>query len=315
MLSGENVRCSVHLEGLSVANPVEARGSQWNGETLLGSPPRPPTVFPWANVLLFVATLFTTIIAGAGWAGVDLRQDPHLFYRGFPFAGALLLILGCHEAGHYVLSRRWGVPASLPYFIPLPMGLGTLGAFIKLRSPILNRRVLFDIGAAGPLAGFVVAIPIILIGLSLSDVQPSTHQPGLTLGSSLLFSFLTKWVLGASPSDYTIILHPLAFAGWIGLFITALNLLPVGQLDGGHLIYAIFSKRHRIVTVATLAILIPLGFFWQGWFVWAALTVFFGFHHPPVIDELTPLDRGRKYLGWVCLAIFALSFTPVPFQI
>lgn len=300
-----------------MANPFVLRASRSNGGNPLGSAPRAHAGFPWLHLFLFIATFFTTLKAGADWAGVDVIKDPLLLYRGFPFAGPLLLILGCHELGHYLLSRRWGVPASLPYFIPLPYpySFGTLGAFIKLKSPILNRRVLFDIGAAGPLAGFLVAVPIILVGLRLSEVRPAIHQPSLSLGSSLLFSFMTEWVLGASPDEYTIVLHPIAFAGWIGLFVTALNLLPVGQLDGGHLIYALFARRHQAVAVLTFLILIPLGFLWNGWLLWAALTVFFGFRHPPVIDELTPLDRGRKTLGWICLAIFALSFTPVPFQI
>ena len=271
---------------------------------------------PWLHVFLLLATVVTTVGVGGSGIGSLPFSSPFSLANGIAFSGTLLFILGVHELGHYFISRRWGMRVTLPYFIPVPIGLGTLGAFIRLRSPIPNRRVLFDIGASGPLAGFVVTIPAIVVGLLYSRVLPSTDvSGGISLGSSLLFSFLTKSVLGVSVDDVTIILHPIALAGWLGLFVTVINLLPIGQLDGGHIIYALMGRRHRVVALVTLAVLVLLSFFWRGWLFWAGIVVVFGFRHPPLLDDYVRLDRKRRLLGWCCLAIFAASFTPVPFQI
>ncbi|MFQ5912259.1 MAG: site-2 protease family protein [Nitrospinota bacterium] len=271
---------------------------------------------PWLNVFLLLATIVTTVGVGASGIGAVAFSPPFNLSHGIAFSGTLLLILGVHELGHYFMSRRWGMRVTLPYFIPVPIGLGTLGAFIKLRSPIPDRRVLFDIGAAGPIGGFVVSVVSIVVGLLHSQVLPPTDlSGGISLGSSLLFSFLTKLVLGVSPEDYTILLHPIALAGWLGLFVTVINLLPIGQLDGGHIVYALMGARHRVVALGTLAALIPMSLFWMGWLFWAGVTVLFGFRHPPLVNDYVRLDPKRRFLGWCCMAIFAVSFTPVPFQI
>lgn len=267
-------------------------------------------------MFLFLATVVTTVGVGGSGIGAVPFSEPFDWARGVSFSATLLFILGVHELGHYFMSRRWGMRVTLPYFIPVPVGLGTLGAFIKLRSPIPDRRVLFDIGASGPLAGFAVAVPAIVVGLLYSRVLPLTEvSGGLSLGSSLLFSWLVGVVLGVSPDDFTILLHPVAVAGWLGLFVTVINLLPIGQLDGGHIIYALVGRRHRLFALATLAVLIPLGFFWMGWLFWAVISVMFGFRHPPLLDDRVRLDRKRKVIGWCCMAVFAVCFTPVPFQV
>lgn len=250
------------------------------------------------HFFLLIATLVTTFLAG-----------------GLAFGVTLILILGAHEMGHYLITRKWGVSATLPYFIPAPPPFiaGTFGAFIKMKSPIPNRRVLLEIGAAGPIAGFVVCIPALIIGLSLSEIREPGFQPGFSFGSSIALSFLTKMVLGASPENVDIVLHPIAFAGWIGLFITALNLLPIGQLDGGHIIYALFEKNYLIVSKIAFILLIPLGYFlWHGWFIWAAIVAVFGFRHPPLIDESIQLTSHDKKIGLISIAIFVVTFIPSP---
>jgi membrane-associated protease RseP (regulator of RpoE activity) len=258
--------------------------------------------------------------AGAMQAGVNPFSHPELLYKGIPFSATLLLILGVHECAHYLAARQWGVRATLPYFIPVPPTLfmiGTMGAFIKLRSPIPNRNALVDMGVSGPLAGFVVAVLVSMIGLARSEVirMPEAMEGGaLFLGNSLLFSFLSGAVIGHIPEGYDVMLSPVAFAGWIGLFVTAINLLPIGQLDGGHVIYALFGSRHRLIGKVTVVALLPLGIFWQGWFVWAFLLfMVLGMKHPPPYDMYQPLDPRRRLVGYVAIGVFLVSFTPVPF--
>ena len=271
---------------------------------------------PWLHVLLFLATVVTTVGVGGSGIGRVPFSEPFDAGNGIAFSGTLLLILGAHELGHYFAARRWFMRVSLPYFIPAPFALGTLGAFIRLRSPMPNRRVLLDVGASGPLAGFAVAVPAVIIGIYNSRVLPPMDiQGGIILGEPLLFSFLAKLVLGVSGADYTILLHPIALAGWLGLFVTALNLLPMGQLDGGHIVYALFGRRQRTVTIVTGVALVLLASFWLGWLVWVVIPFVLGFQHPPSLDDDIPLDPKRKVLGWICMGIFAVSFTPVPFQI
>ncbi|MFQ5894384.1 MAG: site-2 protease family protein [Nitrospinota bacterium] len=279
---------------------------------------RPRRGFPVVNLVLFLITLVTTLLAGAVQAGVgsgSIWQNPGLLLSGLPFAGTLMGILICHEMGHYVMSRRWQVDATLPYFIPAPTYLGTFGAFIKIRSRIPHARALMDVAAAGPLAGLAAAIPAILVGLKLSSVQPASEAwGGLTLGSSLLFNFLVKLVHPVDLDAFTVSLHPVAFAGWIGLFVTALNLLPAGQLDGGHIVYALFRPFHRVPAYLSLLAVLGLVYFWPGWALWAVLIFAFGFRHPPVADEGVPLGRSRVAVGLACLAALVLTFTPVPFS-
>lgn len=273
---------------------------------------------PWLHILLFLSTLVTTTLAGAMQSGVDPLSNPSQLYSGLPFAVTLMTILLVHEMGHYLVSRYHGVGASLPYFIPAPSFIGTFGAFIKMKSPPPDRRSLFDVAAAGPLAGLVLAIPAVIIGLRLSTTSPTGDAGGgLALGSSLLLSFLSQVTLGLSPDEVNIVLHPIGFAGWIGLLVTAMNLLPVGQLDGGHVVYALFGKRCIWVSRAAVAAILLLGIlrWWDGWLVWGLLLLFLGLSHPAPFDPHTPLDPKRTFLGWLMLVILAVTFIPVPFSI
>jgi membrane-associated protease RseP (regulator of RpoE activity) len=275
-------------------------------------------------ISLFVATIFTTLWAGAyqAYSGPIhgpvnfLLEHPDTLWRGIPFAATLLLILVTHECGHYVLSRIHGVPASLPLFIPgPPYFIGTFGAIIRLRAPIMNRRALFDIGVAGPLAGFVVAVAALVIGLNLSTVVDRTATYGLQLGEPLLLQFISWLVVGSLPPGADIVLHPIGFAAWFGLFVTSLNLIPIGQLDGGHVAYALWGSRQRTIAFATVPLLIVLGFVgWPGWFLWAFMAGLWGFGHPPVLDPHMALGQGRVIVGWIALAVFVLTFAPIPFS-
>lgn len=215
------------------------------------------------------------------------------------------------------MSRKYGVTSTLPFFIPFPMfPFGTLGAIIKMRGQIPDRRALFDIGATGPLMGLVFSIPAILIGLSLSRVVQvsSLSRPVTSLGDSLLFRFLQWLALGDVPEGYDVILHPIAYAGWVGLFVTALNLLPIGQLDGGHIIYALFGAYGEFVSNLALGGLAFICMVYNpGWLLLLILLILFGMKHPPPIDNVTRLDRNRYIIGIITLLIFILSFTPVPF--
>lgn len=309
--------------------------------------PLPPDFFrtpalarnrPWLHLLLFALTLFSMTAAGAMQQGVDplanLESLIHLG-EGIPFAVALLGILTVHEFGHYFAARHWGLKVSFPYFLPMLHYLsllGTLGAVIRLRSPIPHKRALLDIGAAGPLAGFVVALVACLVGLSQSVVveagyfHPELQQSPIQLGAPLLFSGLSALILPAHTSHQMVLLSPVAFAGWVGLFITAFNLFPVGQLDGGHIVYALFGRRHRAIGRFAFAVLLGMGIYgilsliwnWpQGWPGWLGLALFlalFGKGHPTPADPETPLDKRRRLVGYACLAVFVLCFTPVPFS-
>jgi membrane-associated protease RseP (regulator of RpoE activity) len=263
---------------------------------------------------LFILSVLSTLIAGAMQQGVNPLSHPWQIWKGLPFSFTLLLILGAHEFGHYAMSRKHRMDVTLPYFIPAPSLIGTFGAFIKIRSPIMDRRTLLDIGAAGPLAGMAVAIPVLVIGLTLSRIGPVSEDAGMRLGSSLLLSLLSWMVHGAIPDRFDLILHPVAFSGWIGLLVTSLNLLPAGQLDGGHVAYAVFGSRQRLLGRLMVAALVVLGILgWMGWLVWAAILMVMGTSHPPVVYDWIPLNAGRKAVGWLTLAVFAATFTPVPF--
>jgi len=275
--------------------------------------------FPLVNALLLVVTALTTAMASALFRGFDPIADPRQLVHGVPFAATLITILLVHESGHYLACRRYGVAASLPYFLPAPPNLfplGTFGAFIRIRSRFPDRRALFDIGAAGPWAGFVVAVAATAVGLQLSTVlaaPPSEHT--LELGDSLLTTLLTRLVLGTDPD--TVMLHPVAFAGWVGLFVTSLNLLPAGQLDGGHVLYAVTGRRTRLLPALLLATLLWLGIHgWAGWLLWAAIiTVMMSLGHPPTQDDAQPLGFGRVVTAGATLAVFLLTFVPEPIRI
>jgi len=251
--------------------------------------------------ILLIATLVTTFLAG-----------------GPLFSISLLLILGAHEFGHYWASKKNGVQSTLPYFIPAPpiFIAGTFGAFIQIKQRIPNRMVLMEIGAAGPIAGFVVALPMLILGLYLSSVTPSIGMGSINFGSSLILNFCSQLVLGVDPSspDINIHLHPIAFAGWIGMLITALNLMPVGQLDGGHIIYAIAPGKHGAIGKIFFAGLFPLGYFWPGWFFWAAMIALMGFKTAPLKEDVGKLRLTHIVLGSISMVIFILTFIPIPFS-
>ena len=281
---------------------------------------------PLVNLVLFLATVVTTVLAGAllpigNLAFSELLSSPGRFREGLPFSVALLAILGVHEFGHYTLGRRHGMPISLPYFIPVPPPflVGTLGAVIRLRGPVRNRRALFDMAVAGPLAGLVLALPVYALGLSLSSVRllpPASEAGGeFVLGFAILPALLAQLVFGALPPGHVIDLHPIAVAGWFGFFVTALNLIPAGQLDGGHLVYALFGRRHSLISKLAVGglMLIGLVFGSPTWLIWSALIVaLMGFHHGPTMDDITPLDAPRRALGIFALALIFVLLPPVP---
>ena len=256
----------------------------------------------WLHALLLLLTIGSTALVD-GWA----------------YSATILAILGCHELGHYVACRYYDVDASLPFFLPVPITLtGTLGAFIRIREPIPYKRWLFDIGIAGPIAGFLVALPALFVGISLSHVAPMRAGSGLFLGEPLLLKAVSWIFWGPLPDTQTLVLHPVGFAAWFGLLATALNLFPVGQLDGGHISYAVLGRRSTYVTIAMIFVAIALSYQSASWIVWTVVVtgmlVVFGVRHPPVIDEEVPLDPARKVLAVVAAIIFALCFTPAPIQ-
>jgi membrane-associated protease RseP (regulator of RpoE activity) len=285
---------------------------------------------PTTNIVLFILTLLTTTMAGAYMAGADLSifspiQSLVALGSGLSFSIPLMMILLAHEMGHYVLARRNGVDVSLPYFIPAPFPstfiFGTFGAFIRMRTMPRSRRAMFDIGAAGPWAGLIVSVFAVVIGLKHSTVAPLDQAGGgLELGNSLLFLGLARWILGVDPNSVNINLHPLAFAGWIGFFVTTLNLLPVGQLDGGHVAYALFGRRHRTISrlfllFCALMVFVPLTIgrsYWAGWLMWIVILIALGLGHPTTFDADTPLDRPRQVMAWATIVLFIITFMPVP---
>ncbi len=287
-------------------------------------------------LVLFLMTVLSTLFAGALQKGYPPFEAILHLPEGVPFSLSLLSILLAHEFSHYFTSKFNKVEATLPHFIPVPTIIGTFGAFIKMNSPIGTRRALVDIGASGPLAGFVVALGVTVYGLSLSEVitiKDSAH--GLILGDSIIFSLLSRVVVGPVPEGKDILLHPVAFAGWIGMFVTAMNLLPIGQLDGGHIAYALLGPRtHRRISSALAGLLGITGGLkvllysdmlngpvveflrnnlWEGWALWAFLLFLLGLDHPPVL-VWEPLKKKRKIIGWLALMVFILTFTPVPFK-
>jgi membrane-associated protease RseP (regulator of RpoE activity) len=257
----------------------------------------------------------TTTLVGSLYANDTFDGTLSFFLRGWVFSVPLMLILSIHEMGHYLTGRFRYMDVTPPYFIPAPPPLGTFGAFIKIKSPIANRNVLVEVGASGPIAGALTAIPLLLIGLSLSQMVPQVKQTeGYALGSSIILELLCLIRFGQFSFHSTVLLHPTALAAWFGLFVTAMNLLPIGQLDGGHVIYALFGPRaSRIISFAMFGALIPLGIFlWPGWLLFGALVFFLGLRHPPPLDPYEALDGRSRVIGWAAVVLFVLTFIPVP---
>jgi len=263
--------------------------------------PRPPLPSPWKgatrNVVLFVLTV----------ASVYLTGGPRL-------ALGLLSILMAHEMGHYIACRHYRVDATLPYFLPFP-GLslaGTLGAFIRIRGPIPHRRALFDIGLAGPLAGFALCLPVLVLGVREAQLLPEAPAAGIYLGEPLLFKAAVWLLKGATPDRMTLTLGPLGLAAWFGLFVTALNLIPIGQLDGGHVTYALFRQRAALVSRIGSWVCVALIYFGPNWLLWSLLLRILGRRHPPTLDDGEPLGQGRTWIGALGLIVFIACFVPNP---
>ena len=272
---------------------------------------------PRINIILFFITILSTLFAGAMMEGADIYNYPFELFKGIPFSITLMLILGTHEFGHYYYAQKHGVDATLPYFIPAPTIIGTFGAFIKINSPIRKKNALLHIGAAGPIAGFIVAVPALIIGLTQSTVITLDETfEGMRLGDSLLMVGLTGIIFPGLGPNQDILLHSVAFAGWIGLLVTMLNLLPIGQLDGGHIAYAMLGEKYDKVAITALLSLIPLSYFTLNWLIWGALILILmrTVKHPPVMNIHEPLSYKDKKIGYMCLAIFILCFIPAPFS-
>jgi membrane-associated protease RseP (regulator of RpoE activity) len=285
----------------------------------------------FAPIGLFIITALSTLAAGAQFAAAYAANqspgfdrffsdyfrpffEPRLFISGIPFAVTLMGILLAHELGHFFACRHYRISATYPYFIPAPTLIGTLGAFIRIRSPIFNRRALFDMALAGPLVGFLIAVPALALAILFSKVLAAADVSSSFVFGQPLVERLLELLLRPGVSHAHLLLHPVGRAAWVGLFATALNLLPAGQLDGGHILYAVASEQHRRTSFAVAILLVPLAIkFWAGWLVWAVLLVAIGFRHPPLIDPWEPLDRTRRILSGVALAVFVLCFMPAPF--
>ena len=251
------------------------------------------------HIVLFILTVASTCFVG-----------------GPVYSFAVIFILFGHEMGHYLMSRRYGIRATLPFFLPFPLPpFGTLGAVIRMESTVSSRKALFDTGVAGPFISLCLSIPAIVIGLYLSKAVPASPLiEGDILAEPPLFSLIQRIVLKGVPKDYVVLLHPIAYAGWVGLFVTSLNLLPIGQLDGGHIVYGVFGRRSREIFLIAIAVMAFITVFYNpGWILLLILIILFGFRHPPPMDDQTPLDWKRKFIGGIIFLAFFLSFTPVPF--
>jgi len=282
------------------------------GAELAKDNPRPLALVPFEFAL---ESLTATFIGEGSRVVADLWPDfVDEMETGVPYAAALLFILLAHEMGHYLTARKYGVDATLPFLIPAPFFFGTLGAIIKMRSPIVHRRSLFDIGVAGPIAGLVASVIVCVIGLSLSSYQSVNLAPAgsIALGASPLFGALVRGMLGPGGEMLVVQLHPVAVAGWFGLFITFLNLMPLGQLDGGHVWYALMGKKQRYVGLVAFALLVVMGLRFPGWLVLAILVlVLLRIGHPPVMDESVRLGWGRN-VGLAVIVVFVLLFIAEP---
>ena len=293
---------------------------------------RPPERV-WRHVVLFLLTVVTTTLVGSNHYAsffLGFRNEVELPFsyweliaRGLWYSLSILAILASHEFGHYYACRYYGVDASLPYFLPVPVPLsGTLGAFIRIRQQIPTKRALFDIGIAGPLAGFVVLLPVLMVGMYMSQVVELPKDFNGTmfeLGEPLLFKAATWLTFGTIPDGYTVSMHPVAFAAWFGMLATTLNLFPVGQTDGGHISYAVLGRYSTTVSIVTIACLAGLSFFSTSWILWTVLMVamlgVLGPRHPSTFDEHVPLDTTRIWVAVIGVVVFVICFAPVPLQI
>ena len=302
VLTGHGVKGSITTKGSDVEIRINFESKEIAG-------------IPLINLFLFIATIITTTAAGAIMEGGGDPFSISGIISGLPFSMTLMAILLFHEFGHYFASKRNNVQATLPYFIPAPSFIGTFGAFIKMKSPIIDKKSLLEIGAAGPIAGFLVAVPALYFGLTTSEILEAVPGEGVRLGDSLIMMFMTNLVHPNVPDGYDIYLNSVAFAGWIGLLVTALNLIPIGQLDGGHIAYALFGKKHDQIAKWAFLPMLPLGYFSPNWIIWALLIlIFIRLKHPPIIDETSTLKPFHKWLGYICIAILILTFIPIPFS-
>jgi membrane-associated protease RseP (regulator of RpoE activity) len=290
----------------------------------------------WLHALLLLATIFTTLVVGArmeynfqhNLPAFSLNDDdlpffpmswafaqPSRLLLGVPFASTLMLILLAHELGHYICCEYYGVYATLPFFIPAPTLIGTLGAFIRIRSPIRSRTALFDIGIAGPIAGFLVATIVLVLAIPLSRMMPPGAAPDIQLGYPLVFRIVGHLLPAPvrSGNFNGVYFHPTAIAAWVGMFATALNLLPGGQLDGGHIVFSIAPRAHKIVSRATILVLIPMALYlWAGWLIWAILLRISGMRHP-IVAEWPEVSGLRRWLAVFALLMLVLTLAPAPF--
>lgn len=277
-------------------------------------------------ISLFLLTLISTTIMGTIWVG-NLKPSlsfKELFfqitslqtiYKGLNFSVPLLFILLCHELGHYLACRKYRVDATLPFFIPVPFGIGTLGAFIKIKEPFPSKRILFDVGVSGPIAGFIASIPFAIIGIWTTKIVHFISSENEILLQDPLFFKILIYLKFKPNLDETIILTPFIFAAWIGFLATMLNLLPFGQLDGGHIIYSLFGRFQRKIVFPLYILLLFMGIYWWGWFFWAVIIIIMNPFHPPSWDENIPIDKKRKIIGIIVLIIFILAFMPVPVKV
>ena len=285
----------------------------------------------WVNYLLFFLTIISTYFVGFLWAinyvyaGQELEEvhgllnikivfNPVLNRLSLIYSLSLLGILLGHELGHYLTCKKYRIEATLPYFIPAPTLIGTLGAFIRINSPLTRRDELFDIGANGPLAGFILSVPALYFGLSWSRLVPALSGEGsIEFGEPWLLKAMTRMIFGPVPADQSLILHPMAMAAWVGLLVTSFNLFPIGQLDGGHIFYSLFGDKAKMISYIIVGSLIVMGvFFWAGWLIWAILILLLGLRHPAVAWVPARLSRKRQLIAFFVLIIFLISFIPAP---
>jgi membrane-associated protease RseP (regulator of RpoE activity) len=295
---------------------------------------RPERQRPLLALGLFFATVLSTLAVGAQFAltynegRAPISDDwspltpimavwhqPGLLSLGIPFSLTLLTILTAHELGHFFACRHYRIQASYPYFSPAPTIIGTMGAFIRIRSSFASRQALFDVGLAGPVVGFAFAVPALVLGILHAKVAPGAEaSAAIVFGNPPLVKMLAA-ILRPGIRAESLLLDPIGRAAWMGLFATAMNLLPAGQLDGGHIVYSIAPERHRRISFVVAGLLLALGYFWPGWMLWAVLLVVLGFRHPPLLNRWEPLDMRRRIWAGIGLIIFLLCFTPTPFSV
>ena len=305
----------LEMKKINAIPMVRKRGGEYV-LIVVKSPPR-KYFSVWVNVVLLIATILSTIWVGMGYyvayyGSVDLTHDllGGLLYFSLP----LLTILGCHEMGHYLAAKRHNIAASLPFFIPAPTMLGTLGAFISIREPIPDKKALIDVGLSGPIVGFIVAIPVTIIGLILGSQNPP-HVDMESVNTYLIFNVPLIYDLLEKIFPSSNFVHPVAMAGWVGFIVTAINLFPIGQLDGGHAIRAVLGENAKYVSYGFAALLIVLGIFYPGWLFFGLIVIFLGLRHPPPLNDIVKLDGKRVAVAMAALLIFAVTFVPVPVEV